>query len=222
MITQIYGVKSVEDALGSIAAGGDYIGVGVRSDGLSLERAKEIFAAIRDKATKVAILDLEQGDEQAVLDLARELQPDILHLTGLLKTSAAFFEKFRAQLPGMKLLQAVNMTGPEAVDFALAHMAYADLLILDTPNPDGHIGAAGITHDWNLDAEIIRRSSIPVIIAGGLGPDNIAAAIEATRPFGVDTLTRTNIDNVRRNGKDLEKVRAFCENAKRVAAKLGL
>ena len=222
MVTQIYGSRSVRDALASIEAGGDYIGIGVRDDGVSLKLCKEIFTAIGNRAVKVAILDMICSGEQEAIDTARELGLDILHMTGRLKTSAAFLRKLREQLPGVKLMQSVPVAGPEAVDFALAHMAYADYLLLDSVKPTGGIGAAGVTHDWNIDAEIVRRSTIPVIIAGGLGPDNVAEAIALVKPFGVDTLTKTNIGDDRDQGKDIEKVRVFCANAKRAAEKTGL
>lgn len=222
MITQVYGITSIEDALGSIEAGTDYIGIGVKKEGVSLEQCREIFAAVGDRTVKVAILDMILDDEQAVLDAARFVKPDILHLSENIVTSAAFYKKFQEQLPGMKLMQAVPVSGPEAVDFALEHMACADYFILDSVNASGGIGAAGTTHDLNIDAEIVRRSTIPVVIAGGLGPDNVAAAIEVVKPFGVDTLSKTNIDNDRKKGKDIEKVRAFCLNTRKAAEKLGL
>ena len=76
------------------------------------------------------------------------------------------------------------------------------------------IGAAGITHDWSIDRRIKEAVSVPVVLAGGLGPDNVEAAIAAVHPDGVDSLTATS---VKENGilvrKDIEKVRAFCEKA---------
>ncbi|MBR2582280.1 MAG: hypothetical protein IKD61_02685 [Oscillospiraceae bacterium] len=76
------------------------------------------------------------------------------------------------------------------------------------------IGAAGITHDWSIDRRIKEAVSVPVVLAGGLGPDNVEAAIAAVHPDGVDSLTATS---VKENGilvrKDIEKVRAFCKKA---------
>ena len=74
----------------------------------------------------------------------------------------------------MKLMQAVLIEGPEAVEQAKAYAEYCDYLILDTGlAPNTGIGASGKTHDWSIDAEIVRSVNIPVIMAGGLGPDNV-------------------------------------------------
>ncbi len=54
------------------------------------------------------------------------------------------------------------------------------------------IGAAGAVHDWRISREIVAESEVPVILAGGLGPDNVAEAIRVVGPVGVDSLTRTN------------------------------
>jgi phosphoribosylanthranilate isomerase len=62
-----------------------------------------------------------------------------------------------------------------------------DILMLDSHGPgDAQIGALGVTHHWELDRKIVESVRIPVIIAGGLGPDNVIAAIRAVRPAGVD------------------------------------
>ena len=76
------------------------------------------------------------------------------------------------------------------------------------------VGAAGVTHDWSIDRAIVEAVDVPVILAGGLGPDNVEDAIRAVRPAGVDSLTKTS---VKENGvlvrKDLDKVREFCRRA---------
>ena len=80
------------------------------------------------------------------------------------------------------------------------------------------IGAAGVTHDWRVDRAIVEAVKLPVILAGGLGPDNVADAIRAVRPAGVDSLTKTS---VKENGvlvrKDIALVREFCRRAKEAA-----
>ena len=77
------------------------------------------------------------------------------------------------------------------------------------------MGAAGITHDWSIDRRIVESVDIPVILAGGLGPDNVAEAIEAVHPAGVDSLTKTSVvENGVLVRKDIDKVREFCRIAK--------
>ena len=57
------------------------------------------------------------------------------------------------------------------------------MLLLDSHRPgDAQIGALGIPHSWEIDRIIVERVRIPVIIAGGLGPDNVVDAIRAVHP----------------------------------------
>ena len=221
MITQIYGITNVQDAAASVEAGADYIGLvlsgPLAAENVSLKTARDIFAQIDGQVKKkVAILDLGDCTEDGVLTLAEELGLDILHLSGAIKTSQAFWEKFKARLPGMELMQAIPMTGPSALDFAEQTAPFCDYFILDSVRADTHIiGAAGIPHDWNISRRIVDRfKDVKVILAGGLGPDNVAEAIEFVRPFGVDSLTKTNlVTDGASLRKDIEKVRRFCEIA---------
>ena len=87
-------------------------------------------------------------------------------------------------------------------------------MLLDSHRPgDSQIGALGKTHSWGLDRKIAESVRIPVIIAGGLGPDNVIAAIRAVRPAGVDSKTKTDKDDGSHR-KDLQKVKQFVERAK--------
>jgi hypothetical protein len=94
-----------------------------------------------------------------------------------------------------------------------AYREVADFLLLDSHEPgDGQIGALRRTHDWRLSRTIVDRVPMPVILAGGLGPDNVAAAIAAVGPAGVDSKTRT--DRADGPGKDLDAVGRFVAAAK--------
>ena len=115
-------------------------------------------------------------------------------------------------------MEAVGIVDESAVEDAKAKSRYADLLILDSVSKTvPGVGAAGETHDWSIDRAIVEAVDVPVILAGGLGPDNVEDAIRAVRPAGVDSLTKTSI---KENGvlvrKDLEKVKEFCVRAKAV------
>ena len=119
--------------------------------------------------------------------------------------------------------QAVLVDDESAVDRAKKYAQYCDLILTDSGlAPDTGIGASGLTHDWSIDARIVAECGKPVIMAGGLGPDNVAEAIEQCKPYGVDSLTKTSI---KYDGgymeKDIDKVRQFCINADAAAAKIG-
>ena len=221
MITQIYSMVSAEEAVASVEAGADHIGALVQDEGMgcpcsvSVETAKAIFDAVGN--TAVRILIPESRYEDNIIAYAKATGPDVIHLSGTFKSSAEFRARVERELPGVRIMQAIGVTGPEAVEEAIERQKYADFLLLDTavPNPTGSIGAIGVTHDWDLDKKIVESVDIPVIIAGGLGPDNVEDAIRYVRPYGVDTLTKTSIKD--ENGellcKDIELVRQFCEKA---------
>lgn len=223
MIVQIYSLMNVQEAVACAQAGADHIGVLVSRtlDGrypceVLPEDAKTIFAALRGLAKRV-LISIEP-DQESVLKMTEELQPDILHLCADFHGSPAFRALLRQRCPHTELMEAVGVRDESAIADALAKAAYADYLILDTiPLDNPGIGAAGETHDWSIDQKIIEQVQIPVIEAGGLDADNVQEAIRRLHPWGVDSCTRTSIKKDGRIiGKDLEKVRAFCARAKAV------
>jgi phosphoribosylanthranilate isomerase len=108
----------------------------------------------------------------------------------------------------------VPVDGPDAIDVARRLSEVGDCLLLDTKHPDtGVVGASGHTHDWSVSADIVNTLDIPVVLAGGLGPENVRDAISAVRPFGVDSETRTSLESDRRR-KDIAKVESFISLAR--------
>ena len=223
MKVQIYTMQTVSEALAAAAAGVDYLGVTPSNRGLpgeiSFETAREIVDALKGKAERVALS--VESDLDLIADMVAAVRPDVLHLCGDIKLVTPqhvlqLRERLLARYPGLKILQAIPMTGPEALDHAAAFEPYSDSFILDSvaAHIDG-IGAAGVTHDWSLSREIVKRSKLPVILAGGLGPDNVKAAIAAVQPWAVDSLTHTN-KPLPEGGfrKDIDKISAFVTAAK--------
>jgi phosphoribosylanthranilate isomerase len=106
------------------------------------------------------------------------------------------------------LVQVVHVTGASALDEALAVAPWVDALLLDSGNPAlavKQLGGTGRTHDWAVSREIVERAGVPVWLAGGLNAGNVAAAVAAVRPHGVDLC-----NGVRSGGLlDAGKLRAF-------------
>jgi phosphoribosylanthranilate isomerase len=62
-----------------------------------------------------------------------------------------------------------------------------DAFILDTLDlANGKVGSTGLVHDWNISRNIVKEVSRPVILAGGLTPENVGDAIRLVKPYGVD------------------------------------
>jgi phosphoribosylanthranilate isomerase len=114
----------------------------------------------------------------------------------------------RSELPGVKIVQVIHVTGDESVDEALGVAADVDALLLDSGNPKlavKELGGTGRRHDWSLSRRIVDSSPVPVYLAGGLNAGNVREAIETVSPFGVDICS-----GVRTDGKlDEAKLLAF-------------
>jgi phosphoribosylanthranilate isomerase len=99
----------------------------------------------------------------------------------------------------------------------------SDYFLMDTSlgsEPvDGFIGITGRTGDWTVARQLAESSCLPVILAGGLSPENVYEAVMAVRPFGVDSCTRTNAVDASagpvRFKKDLNRVKAFVQEVRR-------
>lgn len=221
---QIYSIQTVDEALQCVQAGAEAIGVAVAT-GADLPAevpeatCAEIFAALEGRAQRVLLV--VTPTEEETVEYVRRLQPDILQLCGnRLPATPELAAQCRAVRPGLRVLQAVGVDGPGAIDRAKYFADFCDMLILDSIAPGiAGIGAAGRTHDWSIDAEIVRSVPCPVVLAGGLDAENVKAAIKAVHPWGVDSFTRTS-DRLPDGGsrKNIEKVRAFVQAAREAFA----
>jgi phosphoribosylanthranilate isomerase len=219
VIVQLYTMQSPEEALACVAAGADHIGLtppmGLPGELPSLVAMRDIVDAVGDRARCIALtVDM---DPMQVLTMVEVVRPAILHLCPLAADSTPRqVAALRARLPGIPIMQAVSVTGPESVEVARAYAEVADFLILDTQAADiPGIGASGVTHDWTVSRAIVDSVRIPVILAGGLSPENVREAIRAVLPWGVDSLTHTN-EALSGGGfrKDMDKVAAFVAAAR--------
>jgi len=221
MKVQIYTLQSVEEAIEVTEIGIDNIGITPASIGLpgeiSYETAKEICESV-EKGTKVA-LSVSSNIEE-IIEMIMFVNPDVLHLCGepgelnvkAIKSIKERLQKFKSKLP---IMQAVSVDDMSALNFAKEYEEVADYFILDTSTTlvQG-VGASGNIHDWSISKVIVENVNVPVVLAGGLSPENVKEAIATVNPWGVDSLTHTN--RFLKDGsfaKDIEKVREFYINA---------
>lgn len=122
--------------------------------------------------------------------------------------------ELRSLVPGLRIVQVIHVTGPDAVEEALAIAPEVDALLLDSGNPAllvKELGGTGRRHDWTLSRRIREGSPVPVYLAGGLGPHNVREAMEAVGPFGLDVCS-----GLRKEGcLDPAKLQAFMAEVER-------
>jgi phosphoribosylanthranilate isomerase len=216
MIVQIYEVADRAEAVALAALGVDHVGVLVGSGKFPRElapaAARAIFEALPAATRRVALaLSADPNEIARAIDGAR---PDILHLGAATEhLTADQVRALKARHPGLPIMRSIPVVGPESLAIAQTYETIADFLLLDSHVPgDRQIGAVGRTHDWTVSRRIVETVAVPAILAGGLGPDNVGAAIRAVRPFGVDSKTRT--DRADGAGKDRDAVARFVAAAR--------
>jgi len=218
MIVQIYEAQNCDEARNLVEVGVDHIGVlvgkGEYPREFSPEQANEILSCLTGQAKKV-VLSLSKN-LQDIIEIVNKTNPDILHLgTAPESLSPEDVQILKKQFPTLKIMRSIPVNDEKSVELAKQYDGIADYLLLDTQKKgDTQVGATGETHDWSVSKKIVESVKIPVILAGGLGPDNVAEAVKVVKPFGVDSKTKT--DKAGGHEKDIEKVRKFVEFAKAV------
>ena len=168
------------------------------------ELIAEIAATI-PPAVSSFLLTCKQ-DVEGIIDQQRRLGVNTIQICDRLPVGS--YPRLREALPGVSLVQVVHVTGPEAVAEAIAIAPEVDAILLDSGNqslPIKELGGTGRTHDWRLSREIREAIEKPLFLAGGLKPENVAEAITAVRPFGIDVCS-----GLRTEGRlDPQKLAAF-------------
>lgn len=142
----------------------------------------------------------------AVAEQARRVGADTVQLVRHVAPAEA--AALRRALPDRRIVQVIHVEDEGALGLIDAYAKTADAFLLDSGRPGlatPELGGTGRTHDWAVSAQIVRASPLPVFLAGGLTPANVAEAIETVAPYGVDLCS-----GVRTGGRlDEEKLAAF-------------
>ena len=201
-------IASVEEAWMAIDAGASAVGlVSAMPSGpgpIPEELIAEIAATIPPGVSSFLLTCLQ--DAQSIIDRQRRLRVNTIQICDRLTEGS--YQDLHEALPGISLVQVIHVTGPEAVDEAIAVAPHVDAILLDSGNQSlaiKELGGTGRTHDWTLSRKIRESIEVPLFLAGGLNPANVAAAIREVQPFGIDVCS-----GLRTNGHlDREKLRHF-------------
>ncbi len=164
----------------------------------------EIAATIPPGVSSFLLTCLQ--DAASIIEQQRRLRVNTIQICDRLTQGS--YQDLRDALPGISLVQVVHVTGPEAVDEAIAVAPHVDAILLDSGNQSlaiKELGGTGRTHDWSLSRKIREAIEVPLFLAGGLNPSNVAAAIREVQPFGIDVCS-----GLRTEGHlDREKLKEF-------------
>jgi len=185
-VIKVCGIQNPGEALGCAAAGPNTIGMLVglthlAEDGITPDEAKKIVSALPRGIRPVMVTHLTDPEE--ITRLAEFTGVSTIQLHGDIQIPE--MKELRALVPGATLIKAVHVTGEESVTDAVEFAEHADMLVLDSRTED-RLGGTGETHDWSISRRIATAVKVPVILAGGLNPENVAEAIETVRPAGID------------------------------------
>ena len=214
MIIQVYAFTVIEEAVKAAELGVDHIGFVAGTydlvpGELSFFQARALRDALPSHTIAVALTMATEIDE--ILRMVDAVQPDILHIsTDVEDVAEKSMEALRAALPpSVQLMKALPVAGTKSIDLARRFAPVSDLFLLDTKVTGmPGVGATGHTHDWTISQKIVDEINTPVILAGGLDPENVKEAIRVVKPWGVDSNTHTNLpgDSVK---KDMARIAAF-------------
>lgn len=155
---------------------------------------------------------------EAIVAQAHKCRPTALQLVDAVETDV--YRALRAEVPWVKLVQVIHVTGPDSLDEALGAATQVDALLLDSGNPRlavKELGGTGRIHDWRVSRMIVERVNVPVFLAGGLNNANVAEAIRAVRPFGVDLCSSVRSNGNLDEGKLVQFIAAATSPARSAA-----
>lgn len=203
-------IATVEEAEIAVDHGANAIGLvsempsgpGVIPD----DRIEEIAARIPPGVSTFLLTSSCEVD--AIVDQQRRFGVDTIQLCDDL--APGHILELRSLMPGISIVQVIHVAGENSIDHAIEAAGAAHALLLDSGNASStvkELGGTGRTHDWAVSRKIRDEVQVPVWLAGGLTPDNIAEAIRQVRPFGVDVCTGLRTKGI----LDVEKLARFTQ-----------
>lgn len=208
---KICGITREEDLAVAVAAGADAVGfiVGVSSPrNISLKKAGKLIRLVPIFVKSVLVMVPTSVDE--LLKTYEKLSPDAVQIHGESLPDAS---TLREELPNTPLIIAIAANSINALEVASGASKSFDAVLLDSLAHGRH-GGTGMVHDWNLSKRVKHViHPKPLILAGGLNPENVKDAVNTVQPYAVDVCTGVEAHP---GIKDPDKVLAFIENAKEV------
>lgn len=203
-------IASNEEADLAIAAGADALGlVSAMPSGPGPIPESDIASIVQHVGTRAAtVLLTSRQDAHGIAEQLDRIRPTVVQLVDALTERE--YVALRAAHPEVVLMQVIHVRSVRSVDEAVDVAPFIDAILLDSGNPMAavkELGGTGRVHDWTISRAIREAVPLPLFLAGGLRTSNVAEAIMAVRPFGVDVCS-----GVRVNGRlDQDAVHGFID-----------
>lgn len=209
-------IGSIEEAEMALDAGADALGlVSAMPSGPGVIHDDDIARIAEWVGSRAAtVLLTSRLTADGVDEQLRRACPSVLQLVDAVPDVELM--GIRARHPNVVVMPVVHVRDASAIAEAVRLAALSDAILLDSGNPLARVrelGGTGRVHDWQVSYAICRAVSVPVLLAGGLRPENVANAVRTVRPSGVDVCS-----GVRREGRlDRALLSAFIAAAREAA-----
>ena len=200
MFVKICGITNEDDALFAVAMGADAVGF-VFAPSPRQVAAQTVYDITRRLPPEVLTVGVFRDEHPSrVIEIANKANVKAVQLHGR-------ESKEHSKEIGESIRWVIKAFASDSPNLSEADQFGTDLVLLDAPSP-----GSGKLFDWNLAADV--PDAVRLILAGGLGPDNVGDAIEIVEPWGVDVSSGVEASH---GQKDPTKVRRFIANARAAA-----
>jgi phosphoribosylanthranilate isomerase len=197
-LAERFGAHAIGMLVGQVHASGDFI---------DPAEADRIARSLPPFVSPVLVTHVDEPE--TLMRLAAGVACPVLQLHSDLEPAA--LAELRARLAPRKIVGKVSVEDEGALDRARAIAPFVDAIVLDSRDrTSDRVGGTGQVHDWTISARIVASVDLPIILAGGLKPENVAEAIRVVRPWGVDVHSGVEAGDGR---KDEDRMRRFIATA---------
>lgn len=190
-------IASLEEAVLAVRYGASALGlVSAMPSGpgvIDEELVARIAAAVPPPVARFLLTSRQ--DVRAIAEQRRRTGVDTLQICDRLMEGT--YDELREAAPGVRIVQVVHVTGPEAIDEAVEVAPHVDAILLDSGDQRlavKQLGGTGRRHDWAVSARIREAVDVPTFLAGGLNAWNAARAIQEVGPFALDICSGVRTD----------------------------
>ena len=201
-------IQSIKEAKIAISLGASAIGlVSEMPSGPGVISAKSIIEISNYASGKVdTFLLTSKQDSNSIIEQLKTYKTNTVQIVDRLINGS--YTDIKLALPNIKIVQVLHVNDDDCIDKAKAIENDVDAILLDSGNDRlkiKELGGTGRIHDWSISKRIVESVNIPIYLAGGLNPNNVAEAVKTVNPYSVDVCS-----GVRTNGNlDKEKLVNF-------------